>query len=191
VNNDDDEEQEEDDGDSGNGSNDDVGGQEGDDLDSDEEGSYDSETAFVKRPRRSIRGSNSKNDSAGPSRGRSSRLKKGDVFCFISLKWCLIGVGIKGDDDDDDDSDKDRLGRKKVKASAVNFNDDDSSVKKQVGNFIRRTSNFGSIDQEYEMYCKCFNGESVGFTPTSGQCMLTKQQFLDLAPQTVKLYQMK
>ncbi len=84
--NDDDEEQEEDDGDSGNGSNDDVGGPEGDDLDSDEEGSYDSERAFVKRPKRSLRGSKSKEDSDGSSRVRSSRLKKGIVFCFKSSK---------------------------------------------------------------------------------------------------------
>ncbi len=53
-----------------------------DDEEQEEEGSYDSDTAVIKRPRRSIRGSKSNKDSAGTSRVRLSRVKKGIAFCF-------------------------------------------------------------------------------------------------------------
>ena len=57
-----------------------------------------------------------------------------------------------------------------------------------VGNFIRRTAKFGSAEQEYDLYCNCFNGIVVGFTADSGQAMLTRDEFMRLPPQTVKLY---
>ncbi len=58
-------------------------------------------------------------------------------------------------------------------------------MKKKVDNFLRRTAQFGSMDEEYSLYCKCFNGESVGFTPAPGQSLLTREAFEALAPQTV------
>ena len=64
-------------------------------------------------------------------------------------------------------------------------------MKKLVSNFVRRTANFGTIDEEYELYCECIKGESVGFTPAGGQSMLSKDAFLALPPQSVKLFEIK
>jgi hypothetical protein len=58
-------------------------------------------------------------------------------------------------------------------------------VKKKVDNILRRTAKFGSMDEEYSLYCKCFNGECVGFTAAPGQSLLTRENFMALAPQTV------
>ena len=85
----------------------------------------------------------------------------------------------------DDDEEEEGYIPKKGKALVFNFNDEHRFVKKKVDNFLRRTAQFGSMEEEYSLYCKCFNGETVGFTPARGQSLLTREEFMALAPQTV------
>jgi hypothetical protein len=72
-----------------------------------------------------------------------------------------------------------------VKASAVQFKNKPKVMSAQVSDFIRRTSKFGTLGDEYVQYEECFDGTCPGFIPSAGQAKLTKKQFLELSPHAV------
>lgn len=94
--------------------------------------------------------------------------------------------GGGGEDDDDEQQGGGRRGgRKKVKPSAVQFKKKPKVMTAQVSDFIRRTSKFGTLADEYVLYEECFDNHCPGFTPSPGQAKLTEDQFNALHPHAV------
>ena len=76
-------------------------------------------------------------------------------------------------------------GVKKVKASAAQFKKKPEILTAQLSTLLRRTSKFGTLDDEMAFYNDCCAGIMPGFTPAAGQVQLTQEQFIDLPPQSV------
>ena len=124
--------------------------------------------------------------------GAAKKPTGGKINCsmlYIKIQFKhYVGPKKGGGGEDDDDEQQGggrRGGRKKVKPSAVQFKKKPKVMTAQVSDFIRRTSKFGTLADEYVLYEECFDNHCPGFTPSPGQAKLTKDQFNALHPHAV------